>query len=504
MVNLKGGTMKFSHWLRDWLRLRSEPDEEPNWFRDWLRDLLRLRSEPDEKPNWFRDWLRDWLRLEEPTEQDSEPAWTKPAATNLWYLLATIHGTQSGDPELQTKNRRAWNRFMSRWLDQAQREKLYQSDGPYSVTELNPLSDDELDQVRNHLIERGANSKDVSDLSSFLSWSKTLISLDYIIFDKNVDFTNYIFSRSFNCAGSHFRDDARFNGAIFLSEANFMGTHFHSFTRFDDVKFYGKAVFESAKFLYPERSGFEGALFHKEAEFQKAIFKGPILFDNVKFSNITSFTTAKFLFKGQLPGGAIRFVNCKFKNQTSFECAEFPHSAPLFFGAKLHEGTAWQGIKWPLPKDSSQADLFLRAYERLKLEMDRVKKHEDELNFFTLELKCKKIQKGSFKGFPITLYGWLCKHGQSYFRPMAWLVLSILIGTVPLWIYLGWTHWARPLTISIANTFSILGVRREFVSADFLQKLPGIIRAFGALQSVVGLVLLFCFGLAIRNQFRLK
>jgi hypothetical protein len=65
-------------------------------------------------------------------------------------------------------------------------------------------------------------------------------------------------------------------------------------------------------------------------------------------------------------------------------------------------------------------------------------------------------------------------------------------------------HWARSLTVSVANTFSILGVRRDFVDADFLRKLPGLVRAFGALQSVAGLVFLFCFGLAIRNRFRLK
>ena len=159
---------------------------------------------------------------------------------------------------------------------------------------------------------------------------------------------------------------------------------------------------------------------------------------------------------------------------------------------------------WPLPKQPSDADSFLRAYQCLKSEMDRVKKHEDELNFFALELKCKRLSQGALKGFPIDLYGWLCDYGRSYFQPVLWLGVLIFIGMTPLWIHLGDTHWARSLTVSVANTFSVLGVRRDFVVPNFLQKVPGVVRAFGALQSVLGIVLLFCFGLAIKNKFRLK
>jgi hypothetical protein len=42
---------------------------------------------------------------------------------NPWYLLATMYGEPTTD-ELHARNRRAWNRYMSRWLDKGDRTLL--------------------------------------------------------------------------------------------------------------------------------------------------------------------------------------------------------------------------------------------------------------------------------------------------------------------------------------------------------------------------------------------
>lgn len=62
---------------------------------------------------------------------------------------------------------------------------------------------------------------------------------------------------------------------------------------------------------------------------------------------------------------------------TTFENAIFAHEPPHFFGAKLHESTVFRGIEWPLPlKKNQSAGPFVDAYERLKLEMDKLKNTE--------------------------------------------------------------------------------------------------------------------------------
>ena len=59
---------------------------------------------------------------------------------------------------------------------------------------------------------------------------------------------------------------------------------------------------------------------------------------------------------------------------------------------------------------------FIDAYACLKLEMDRLKKHEDELDFFALELQSRRVLLGIWKGLPIAIYGFLSDCGRSYFR----------------------------------------------------------------------------------------
>jgi hypothetical protein len=109
-----------------------------------------------------------------------------------------------------------------------------------------------------------------------------------------------------------------------------------------------------------------------------------------------------------------RFVNAVMKDETSLERATFKTEPPKFFGAKLHQGTVWRGITWPpLPKNKDEAGHFIDAYACLKLEMDRLKKHEDELDFFALEMQSRRVWLGTWTGLPIAIYGTFSDCGRS-------------------------------------------------------------------------------------------
>ena len=64
------------------------------------------------------------------------------------------------------------------------------------------------------------------------------------------------------------------------------------------------------------------------------------------------------------------------------------------------------------PIRSTKAEEFVDAYERLKLEMDKLKKHGDELEFFARELQCRQSDRWPWKGLPIALYGVLSDYGR--------------------------------------------------------------------------------------------
>jgi hypothetical protein len=174
------------------------------------------------------------------------------------------------------------------------------------------------------------------------------------------------------------------------------------------------------------------------------------------------------------------------------------------FGAKLHQGTVWRGINpWPVPKKTDNPGPFIDAYACLKLEMDRLKKHEDELDFFALELQSRRVWLGTWIGLPIALYGLVSDYGRSYARPLYALFALAAFGTLVLLLSGALAPWQSP-GLSLANTFNVFGFRKDFFDAATIEHLPAALKILAALQTIFGTILLFLFDLGIRNKFRMK
>jgi hypothetical protein len=133
--------------------------------------------------------------------------------------------------------------------------------------------------------------------------------------------------------------------------------------------------------------------------------------------------------------------------------------------------------------------------------MDRLKKHEDELDFFALELQSRRVLLGLWQGPPIAMYGLVSDYGRSYLRPLVATFVVVVIGASTFW------HFdARPfgeaLGLSTANTLSVFGLRKDF---DLTIDTPlASLKVLSAVQTILGTILLFLFGLGIRNKFRMK
>jgi hypothetical protein len=256
-------------------------------------------------------------------------------------------------------------------------------------------------------------------------------------FDRNIDFSRYIFIECI-FRRADFSDRADFRIATFLEGANFAGVKFRDQAWFNRATFFRRADFKKnaifcaqAHFLYANFAGFsnfadatffgpfdfQGANFSSVADLGGVTFAKDVSFDEVIFSREVSFARATFC-------KSTSFVNTEMNGETSFEGAKFLTEPPKFFGAKLHQGTVWRGVKpWPVPKKTDNPGPFIDAYACLKLEMDRLKKHEDELHFFALELQSRRIEQGLVWGLPIALYGFLSEAAATpgrYMRFSRW------------------------------------------------------------------------------------
>ena len=180
----------------------------------------------------------------------------------------------------------------------------------------------------------------------------------------------------------------------------------------------------------------------------------------------------------------------------------------------MHEATEWHGVIWPRPpknKDDAQEQVY--AYERLRQEMERLKKHEDEQTFFRKELRARRGLFRLFSGAWLMnfIYQATSDYGNSIVRPLLWL-LGVFAGGIV--IFMQAPVLAPPCIptksfdfaakISFSNVFVILPDKREILTPQILECWSNTARIVSAAQSISGVVLLFLLGLAIRNRFRMK
>jgi uncharacterized protein YjbI with pentapeptide repeats len=418
-------------------------------------------------------------RPDEPESGAGEPEPPKKKAEdNPWYLLATLFGVpEPWDEELRDKNRVAWNRYCAAHLDEETRTKLIE-EKRHPADELRPFSPEELQGVEEAFAKRKGSAKNIA-------LPATASRIDF----KNVEFEQDPFSWE----GYLFSGHSFFQGATFSSSTRFHGVTFSGVAYFGGATFSGMANFGGAAFS--GEANFGGATFSSIAIFNGAAFSGPAHFIGTAFSGPANFRKATF-------GQTTSFVNAEMKGETFFDGAIFDKAPPRFFNAKLHQGTVWRGIKWPpLPKNKDEAGAFIDSYACLKLEMGRLKKDDDELDFFALKMKSRRILQGPVRGLPIALYGLLSGYSRSYVRPLVALFVVAAIGTGAYWYFDG-RDYGEALGLSVANTLNVFGFRKDF---DLAIDTPlAWLKVFSAVQTILGTILLFLFGLGVRNKFRMK
>ncbi len=409
------------------------------------------------------------------------------ANKNPWYVLATIYGEQPEggfDDELAAKNRRAWNGWFCGDLNEGERADRAQKTG-LMPDDLKPLSKDELDEIKKRFAARMGKG------AGFPTKNET------------IDFSNTYFSRLVDFNKTVFEKDTYFGSAVFAG-----------FTQFDFAAFKGVAYFDFA-------------VFKSTAHFNSATFTGFASFYSVTFTQLTSFLSAAFT-------GHAYFSSAKFQWVTQFDGAKFLTYVPEFHAAELYDDTVFPipdnyTDNWPplKGKDVMPAAGQKRAYNRLRLFMNRSLQIEEEQFFHRQEMRCKtRLARWYHKPF-YWLYAWLSDYGNSVWRPMVGIIAVMLFGAAfMLWWQeaftflpkestgFDWTMgllgeddpWAKPRQAagwSISNTLPFLGFGKLYYG-ELAKELAWPLKVAGGVQTLLGYVLLFFLGLGLRNRFRLR
>jgi hypothetical protein len=459
-----------------------------------------------------------------------------PAEENPWYLLATLHGDPLNkdvnfpDEALAIQNRLAWNRFMAGQISTEQLnmlKELKKADGTprFSDLELTPYDENGLTELYTQFRNRGGTKLPDHEFS----FGGNSLDHDFscMIFPFDVDFScsrfngdanfiNSVFLSGVNFTSAIIRYDAKFSRVTFLGNVNFSSSKFSGRAEFDESNISMHIDFTETKFM--DTLKFNNALIKRDANFIEAEISSEALFLGASFLGITSFRSVNFSrmadFSSAVFSGPTDFINASFSDIASFINAKFAHPVqfdkarfkkhpPEFHGASLHEGTRWHDVTWP-PIPGSRADAIdhLDNYERLKQEMERLKKHEAEQFFFIRETQCREVRDGFPKNLVSRLFGWFSDYGTSVAKPLkalaaTWAICGILfenLTTMPA---------AKAWLFSAASLFDLLGARRNFFEAE-MKEMRGFAAFVATVETAVGLVLLFLLGLALRNRFRMR
>ncbi len=306
-------------------------------------------------------------------------------------------------------------------------------------------------------------------------------------------------------------------GSFFWSEL--CGASFDAAKFFDDVKFSSAmfsrgCCFDKAVFL-GSHANFDKAIFYGNVRFCSAIFSGGVTFSSAEFSDDVHFDTTTFSANADFGSvkfsSDVSFLNTVFKEKTVFVGSRFESGVPDFRGAASHEATEWDGVRWPAPpRDDSDARNQVHCYERLKLEMARLKKFDDEQFFFCKELRARRgLLPILCIARPLNyLYQALSDYGQSVVQPILWLLTLFAIGGTIFAITPVLKGSRMPVAdaawLSFANVFSFLPIRHEVVTSEIVAGLSNAAKVVGVLQSLLGAVLLFLLCLALRSRFRMR
>lgn len=379
-------------------------------------------------------------------------------------------------------------------------------------------------------------------------------------FEKIVDFSEATFAGQAHFSSAYFGPGTTFSGTHFSGTRMtglvlFDNVHFDQSPNFEKAKFDGPLIFHKATFgggasfaetrftaaaLFKEarfdrRAAFNAACFGSKAEFENARFYDTTNFEAVRFCAAADFQTAHFAadanFRTAHFAGSADFQNVKFEqdvdfsngafgSKTIFKEANFKDRVPEFFHREMHQDTSFSDSPefWPDVTEDN-AEEGKRAYTRLRQVASEVYDPDLEHFFLRQEMRCKeRIERDKrdwFHWFFFFLYRKIADSGISVSTPF-WLMVCVLsFGTgcfagyfdsgaaAVLNAELQDNRYASAAGVSFGNLFGFLGINRLYFT-DLLISAPDGLQFVAGLQTVLGVVLLFFFGLGLRNRFRLK
>jgi hypothetical protein len=288
---------------------------------------------------------------------------------------------------------------------------------------------------------------------------------------------------------SEFKFDyfVRFNNSIFHGFANFSKVKFKQGVSFFGSKFEGNAFFDSVEFFkettftiveFKERVSFNHLQLNGSSwmDFSELRTLKGVFFGGREDSDKRNLSFSPFNFKSAVIGSGFYF-------DVETKClVDFSHTNFLI-DPIIKDRKEWK-------EKNSDNDNKEEAYRWLKNYYKNRNDYKRELDYFMLEMdeKYNSLNKSIHKAL-FCIYKWVSNYGTSYLRPL----VCLLFCSVGLFFYE--TYRAGYLYELEFNIKVLL---------PFIDTGKPVNKWYEIVFSIVNFLLLFLFGLGLRNQFKLR
>ena len=431
------------------------------------------------------------------TPETTKPKLT-PANDNPWYVLLTLSGECTGNESHNSvksiNNKLFWNSYILNTISNTVSNEIKDIEFNKYFKNYVPISTNEIEKIfysecKNRNVIHNFPSN-INEIHFFNILFDGLLNFSGMIFPRQLEFTDCLFNNIIIINNSYFHKQLYISNCE-INEIELRNCYFNKYFRY---------ISNNTAYLDLERSTIKGTAYFSRSNF-----------NNIDFNH--TLIDEKFLFNEVIVQSGADFSNSTIKGLIDFSRSKFSKHVPNFHEAILHSDTNWLDVEWPPPSaDRNDASRQVRNFQRLKQMMETLKKHEDELNFFAMEMAAQRVVDGGWgspRGILNGLYGTLSDYGRSVARPLVWLgfvVWACFVGLLASGncaeAACGTIARGKAFALSATSALGFLPMKKEiFANLDSLSPAA---HGFMAANTVLSFILLFLAGLGLRNRFRMK
>lgn len=364
-----------------------------------------------------------------------------------------------------------------------------------------------------------------------------------VIFEKEATFGGCKFLGLANFLGTTFMNDVSFSSAIFHDEALFRSATFHGQSWFGASKFMGIANFYNT--LFKGYTYFADVVFQSIISFLLTRFEGEVAFYHAIFKDRTSFISTVFkkkvhflgttFEKGLIISGEENNKN-SFEEEVDFREVKFlrPEISTLYKVNLSKTRFLWTDLRkvqlvdvnWCRGKSRGRNKIFDEAspdpetknfdypliaqvYKRLRANYEENLNYAEAGDFHIGEMEMRrKGEKNPFNKAVIWLYKLISNYGESYWRPLGWIALLLLVFPF-LYTFAGIVQYTQ-----IDGSQSVEKLKDYWSSFTYSLSVFSLVRErpyhtinnlghfFAILESIFSPVLIAFFLLALRRRFK--